>query len=50
MVNMDLVAVADAARTAHSRVDYRIAGAWDALAGVVDPEIPVVSIVELGMY
>ena len=49
MVITDIVAVADAARTAHPPVDRRVAGAWDALAGVVDPEIPVVSIVELGI-
>jgi ring-1,2-phenylacetyl-CoA epoxidase subunit PaaD len=49
MVTVDVVAVADAPRTANDHVDHRIAGAWNALAGVVDPEIPIVSIVELGI-
>jgi ring-1,2-phenylacetyl-CoA epoxidase subunit PaaD len=53
MVTIEPLAVADASCAAEgvaSRpADRRLARAWEALAGVVDPEIPIVSIVELGI-
>lgn len=53
MVTTEPLAVAAAARTAEDVASYAahrdLASAWDALAAVVDPEIPVVSIVELGI-
>jgi len=51
MVTIELVADASGAAegVANAPFDRRVAGAWDALAGVADPEIPIVSIVELGI-
>jgi ring-1,2-phenylacetyl-CoA epoxidase subunit PaaD len=53
MVTMELLDVAGATHAAEgmaSQSAHRgLAGAWDALAAVVDPEIPIVSIVELGI-
>lgn len=50
---MESLAVVDTPRAADGArdpaADPCIARAWDALAGIVDPEIPVVSIVELGI-
>ena len=41
--------VGDAASAALEAVDPRIAHAWQVLADVLDPEVPVVSVCELGI-
>jgi ring-1,2-phenylacetyl-CoA epoxidase subunit PaaD len=49
MTTAELEAIAAAVRAVEQRSDPRSAAVWRALAGVPDPELPVISIVELGI-